>query len=510
MNVADIVRQTAARLPDKAALLFQDQPIKYGELDREVERAAAGIAALGVRKGDRVAVLVHNIPHFVYAYMAVLRAGAVMVPLNTMFTADEISHIVSDSEARAVIVAEPFLRQVDGLRETLPMLEHVVVCGDRAPMGTMSWEQMLGRGEGALDITVTDDDLACLVYTSGTTGRPKGAMLTHRNLIANLEQMSEVPLLAAAESDVVLLVLPLFHIYALNVILGLTLRAGATAVLQERFDPVASLDAIERHRVTVLFGAPPMFVAWLSTPAVHTRDLSSVRLAVSGAAALQGQVQEDFQRRLGVTIWEGYGLTETAPGVTSNAMGDVAKPDSIGKPLPRIELRLVDEQNEDVEEGDPGEIVVRGPNVFKGYWRQDEATVAAFNDGWFHTGDVAYQDQDGYFFIVDRKKDLIIVSGFNVYPREVEEVLLRHPKVAEAAVIGVPHPYTGEAIKAICVLKPGERATEEEIIEFCKRSIARFKCPAVVEFAQELPHTVTGKVLRRALRDVDEPAPENA
>lgn len=501
MNVADIVRTTARRIPDKPALIFQDAAITYEALDAEVDRAAAGIATLGIRPGDRVGVLVHNIPHFVYAYLGIARAGGVTVPLNTMYTADEVSYILADAEARAVVVAEPFLGAVDGLRETLPMLEHVVVCGDRAPMGTITWEQMTANGVAVPTVTIGPDDLACLPYTSGTTGKPKGAMLTHANLRANLDQMSNVPLLAEAESDVVLLVLPLFHIYALNVILGLTLREGATAVLQERFDAVGSLDAVAKHGVTILFGAPPMFVAWLNTPGIDQKDLSSVRLAVSGAAPLPGPVLESFRAQTGITIWEGYGLTETAPGVTSTAMGEVAKPWSIGKPLPDIELRLVDDHDEDVEEGDPGEIVVRGPNVFKGYWRQADATAESMRGGWFHTGDVAYADEDAYLVLVDRKKDLVIVSGFNVYPREVEDTLYRHPKIVDAAVVGIPHPYTGEAVKAVVVLKQGERATEEEIIDFCKRSLARFKCPQVVEFAQQLPHTQTGKVLRRALRD---------
>ncbi|MGZ4104152.1 MAG: long-chain-fatty-acid--CoA ligase [Actinomycetota bacterium] len=501
MNIADIVKATASRLPDKAALIFQDRPITYAELDRTIDAAAAGIAALGIRKGDRVGVLIHNIPHFIYAYLGIVRAGGVMVPLNTMYVADEVSYILADAEARAVIVAEPFLGAVDGLRETLPMLEHVVVVGGGTPIGTMAWDQMIGRGEPIRGVELDDADLACLPYTSGTTGKPKGAMLTHANLMANLEQMNAVPLLAEAESDIVLLVLPMFHIYALNVSLGLTFRVGATAVLQERFDPVASLDAIERHHVTVIFGAPPMFVAWLSTPGVEKRDLTAVRLAVSGAAPLPGPVLEDFRRRLGVTIWEAYGLTETSPGVTSNAMGSEAKPNSIGKPLPGVELRLEDEHGEEAEEGDPGEVVVRGPNVFKGYWHDEAATAEAMRGGWFHTGDVAYEDEDGYLFLVDRKKDLIIVSGFNVYPREVEDALYRYPKIADAAVIGVPHPYTGEAVKAVVVLKPGASATEEEIIDFCKRSIARFKCPQMVEFVDTLPHTDTGKVLRRALRN---------
>jgi len=502
LNISELLRRTAGRIGDKTALVFHDRAISYANLDREVDRAAAGFAALGIKPGDRVGVLVHNIPHFIYAYQGLARAGAVTIPLNTMYTADEVSFILSDSDARAVVVSESFAGTVDGLRDTLPMLEHVVVAGSSAPMGAMTWEQMLGRGAAEPPtVTTSPEDLVVLAYTSGTTGRPKGAMLTHANLMANLDQMSQAQLLAEAEDDVVLLVLPMFHIYALNVILGLTMRVGASAVLMERFDATASLEAAERHGVTILFGAPPMFIAWLNTPGVERFDLSKVRLAVSGAAPLPGAVLEDFRRKLGITIWEGYGLTETAPGVTSNAMGEVAKPGSIGKPLPGVDVRIVDASDDDVEDGDPGEIIVRGPNVFRGYWRQEEATAEVIVDGWFHTGDVGYADDDGYIFLVDRKKDLIIVSGFNVYPREVEEAIFRHPKVADTAVVGIPHPYTGEAVKAFVVLKPGESTTEEEILEFCKRSLARFKCPQVVDFVGELPHLPTGKVLRRLLRD---------
>jgi long-chain acyl-CoA synthetase len=502
MNVADLVRETARRLPDKAALVFQDAPVTYAQLDAEIDKAAAGLAALGIKPGDRVALLVHNVPHFVYAYYGTLRAGGVVIPLNTMLTGEEIAYILADAQTRVVIAAEPFAPAVDGLRETLPMLSHVVIAGTRAPVGAMTWEQMTSHGSTPPAIEPKPTDLAALPYTSGTTGKPKGAMLSHANLLANLEQMSGVPMLAEAENDVVLLVLPLFHIYALNVILGLTMKVGATALLMERFDAGQSLGALERHKVTVLFGAPPMFIAWVNTPGIERYDLSSVRLAVSGAAALPGAVLEEFRRKTGITIWEGYGLTETAPAVTSNAMGDVAKPGSIGKPLPGVEVRLVDEDGTDVEEGDPGEIIVRGANVFSGYWNQAAAgSDALTQEGWLRTGDVGYEDDDGYIFLIDRKKDLVIVSGFNVYPREVEDVLYRHPKVAECAVIGIPHPYTGEAVKALIVLRQGETATEEEIIESCKRSLARFKCPQVVEFVAELPHLPTGKVLKRVLRE---------
>jgi long-chain acyl-CoA synthetase len=494
------LRETAQRTPDKPALIYQDRPISYRDVDSCVDSVAASLGSLGVRKGDRVALMIQNIPHFSYAFYGIARAGAVAVPINVTYTADEVAHILADSEARAIIVAEPFMHALEGLRSTLPMLEHVIVVGN-ARTGAITFDQLLGRASAPVDIKTATQDLACLVYTSGTTGSPKGAMLTHGNLLANIDQMEQVPGLAEVADDVVLLVLPLFHIYALNVGLGLTFAVGATALLLERFDSAGSLEQIERHRVTVLLGAPPMYTAWLHTPGLEAKTVASVRLAISGAAALPATVMEGFRDRFGITIQEGYGLTETAPGLTSNAMGHVAKPGSIGKPLPEVDVRIVDDEGRDVEEGDPGEIVVRGPNIFAGYWRQDAATKEAFRSGWFHTGDVAYRDDDGYLHIVNRKKDLVIVSGFNVYPLEVESVLYRHPKVAECAIVGVPHPYTGEAVKAVVVLKPGTSATEEEIDSFCRQYLARFKCPSVIEFVDELPHTLAGKVLRRALRE---------
>jgi long-chain acyl-CoA synthetase len=297
---------------------------------------------------------------------------------------------------------------------------------------------------------------------------------------------------------VVLAALPLFHIFGLAT-LGLVLREGGTAVVVERFDPASTLELVARHGVTVLPGAPPMFQAWLATPG--TPDLSSVRLAVSGAAPLPAAVLEAFRDRFDIPIWEGYGLTETSPMVTTTALGDEARPGSIGLPLPGVEVRLVDEHGSEVEEGDPGQIVVRGANVFAGYWRRPDETEAAFRDGWLLTGDVAYRDDDGYLHIVDRTKDVIIVSGFNVFPKEVEDAIALHPKVAECVVLGVPDERTGEAVKALVVARPGETLTEDEVLDRCRDSLARFKWPRHIEVVGSLPKHVTGKVLRRALRE---------
>ena len=501
MNIAETLRASAARLPDKAAVVFQDEPVTYAELDRRADLAAAGFQRLGLRPGDRVALMAANAPHFVEALYGAWRAGLVVVPVNVLFTSEEVRHMLADSEARAVVVTEAFAATLRGLRDELPELEEVVVAGgSTAEVGTRTWRELLDEAGAVVPVEQDPDALALLQYTSGTTGRPKGAMLTHGNLVANHEQMAQTAL-RVEERDILLCVLPLFHIYALNVALAFTLSRGATVLLIERFDALATMQAVERHRASIIIGAPPMYIAWVNSPGVEDLDLRCVRFAISGAAALPRHVLERFQAELGISIWEGYGLSETAPVLTTVAMGNELKPGSVGKPVPGVQLRLVDEKGRDAAPGDPGEVVVRGPNVFSGYWRQPEATREVLSDdGWFRTGDVGIMD-NGDLYLVDRKKDLIIVSGFNVYPREVEEVLFRHPKIAEAAVIGTSHPYTGEAVKAVVVLRPGEEATAEEISDFCRRSLARFKCPEVIEFARELPHLPSGKILRRALRD---------
>jgi long-chain acyl-CoA synthetase len=511
VNVADVVREAAEGHPSKAALIFQGRMYSYEELDDIVDTTGAALAALGVRQGDRVALIAGNVPEFVSCFYGTLRIGAVISPLNVMLTLEELAPILADSGAKVAISDLTLLPGLLSIREELPDLQTIVaIGGPPAPSGTVSLEEALATDVDMPEVEVEPDDLAVLAYTAGTTAEPKGAMLTHRNLVANLEQMANVPDLAERPDDVVLLALPLFHIYALNVILGLTARTAATAVMVERFDPEETLELIERHRVSVLFGAPPMFAAWIDALRKRVerghskRDVSSVRLAVSGAAALPEAVFEGFRDRFGITIWEGYGLTEAAPAVTSNAVGPQAKPESVGLPLPGVEVRLVDETGEDVEDDDPGEIWVRGPNVFAGYWNRPQETEAIFRDGWLRTGDVAYRDDDGYLHIVDRKKDLIIVSGFNVYPKEVEEAIELHPSVAEAAVVGVPDDRTGEAVQAWVVPGEGRSLDPEEISEFLQTRLARFKQPKEIRVVEELPHHVTGKVLRRALREIDQ------
>jgi long-chain acyl-CoA synthetase len=492
MNVSQLLRDTAQRLPEKVALITSDgREIDYATFDREADRVASALRTAGLRDGDRVAIGMQNLPEFPFAYFGILRAGAVAVPLNAFLTAREVARILDDSGAKVAIAAPPFEDVIRAADSDVPTLERV--------FSVRQWDSLAADTPAPVEPATGDDDLAVLAYTSGTTGEPKGAMLSHANLLANLKQQMQVPQ-SAREDDVFFLALPLFHIFGLNVTLGLLAMNGATGVLLDRFEAVPALRSIEEHKVTVLFGAPTMYTAWTETPGVDQYDLSSVRLAISGAAPLDPEVLKRFKDLFGVEIWEGYGLTETAPTLTTNRMASEARPNSVGRPLPDVELRIVDVDGKEVELGDTGEILVRGPNVFKGYWQKPDETEAAFTDGWFRTGDVAVRDEEGYIYLVDRKRDLIIVSGFNVFPSEVEAALLLNPAIHEAAVIGVPHPYTGEAVKAFVVLEEGAEATPQDLLSDVERRLARFKCPRAIEIVDELPHLLTGKVLRRALK----------
>jgi long-chain acyl-CoA synthetase len=486
-NLADLVRDAAAATPDKAALVFEGSATTWAQLDALVSAAARGLRNLGLEVGDRVAVHLGNTPDFPIAYFGALRAGLVALPVNTGYTADELTHVLADSGAAAVITALPTADVVTSVA-TVP----VVVAG------TTSFTELLAD-TSPVDSAGGGEDLAVLLYTSGTSGRPKGAMLSHRALLANLEQSAQIDPAVVTPDDVVLLVLPLFHVFGLNAALGSVAWHGATGVLAERFDPVETLDLLRRHGVTNVVCAPPMYVAWSTLPDVGDA-FASVRLALSGAAPLPPHV---LQRVLDVTghhVFEGYGLTETAPVLTSTLMSEVAKPGSIGRPVPGIELRLLDERGRPVEEGDPGEVVVRGANLFSGYWPDGADGPSA--DGWFATGDVAIVDDDGDLHLVDRRRELVLVSGFNVYPREVEDVLATHPAVEEVAVLGIPHPQTGESVKALVVVREGAQLTADEVIAHCAHSLARFKCPTAVEFVPELPHSATGKVSKGRLREL--------
>jgi long-chain acyl-CoA synthetase len=444
-----------------------------------------------------------NTWHFVVTYLAGLGAGATVVPLNPTSPASELQRELAVTQARAAVVGPGASEAFAGVdRGALP-LERVFV-----PAGTQfSDAEPLEPLFSETPVPIVEregNDLAALLFTAGTSGPSRPAMLTHENLLSNMRQVQASGFRALGPDDVGLGVLPLFHIFGLNVVLGLSLYSGSSVVLEERFDPVSSLELIRDHGVTILAGAPPMFVGWATVPShdglASPETMRSVRLAVSGAAKLPEDVARAFEARFGVKVSEGYGLTEASPIVTSSA-GDEPRYGSIGVPIPGVEVRLVDEEGEDALVGDPGEIWVRGPNVFAGYLDDDEATARALTtDGWLRTGDVAVADDDGYLYIVDRAKDLIIVSGFNVFPAEVEEVLVDHPGIARAVVVGADHPYSGETVRAFVVPEEGQLLEENEVIAFCARRLARYKCPTMVTFVDELPTGLAGKALRRALK----------
>ena len=496
MNLADVI---AGHGDDSPALISRGEVTSYGELRRLVAGARGALALLGVRADDRVVILAGNTRHFVVAYLAVVGLGAVAVPLNPGEPAPAVHAAIEHVEPVAVVVdpvGSTTWASVD--RATLPAsLRHIVVAGRDAAADEESLEQ-LSAGEPMPAVDVAADHLAALLFTSGTAGAPRAAMLTHGNLLANIAQSSAVDG-ALRASDVVLCVLPLFHIFGLNVVLGQTLSAGGSIVLVQRFDPATALDTVVERKIPVVPGAPPMWVSWSQFTEAPAGAFASVRLALTGAAAMPAEAAETFRDRFGLPLREGYGLTEAAPVVTTS-VGIQPRTGSIGKVLAGNHVRIVDADGADVLDGDPGEIWVRGPNVFAGYWHDDEATARVLVDGWLRTGDIAVMDDDGYLSLVDRAKDLIIVSGFNVYPAEVEQVIAELDGVAEVAVVGVAHPHTGEAVKAYVVAAPGVELHEDPIIDHCHEHLARYKCPTKVLVVPELPHNAAGKVLRRVLR----------
>lgn len=482
VNLSDLVRDAAASRASHPALVTDSRTVTWAELDRLVHAVAGGLTARGVRRGDRVAMMLGNSLEFAVAYFGILRAGAVAVPLNTAYTPAELAHIVQSCEP-VLIVAD------EATAETARSQDVPVVVA-----GSDEWRTlMVGKVSPPAGIT-GPEDLAVLLFTAGTSGNPKGVMLSHRALVSNLDQLASVedpP--AMTPDDVTLAVLPLFHVYGLNAVLGMVARLAGTAVLVPRFDPATTLAAIRRHRVTNVAGAPPMFVAW-SAQSELRESLERVRLMVSGSAPLLPEVAQQFATIAAKPVWEGYGMTEAAPVITSTLVSGRPKPGSVGQPLPGVEIELRDEDGEVAHDEDPGEIFVRGPNLFSGYWPDGDQGPDA--DGWFGTGDVGVLDADGDLFLVDRRGDLILVSGFNVYPREVEKVISAMDEVAEVAVTGVPHPYTGEAVRAIVVPVEGREITGDEVLSYCETRLARFKCPTIVDVVTELPHSVTGKVAK--------------
>ncbi|GAA4607592.1 long-chain fatty acid--CoA ligase [Actinoallomurus liliacearum] len=526
---------SADRFAGRRALEFLGRSMTYARLRDAVDRFATALAGLGVRKGDRVAVILPNCPQEVIAFYAVLRLGAVVVPTNPLYTSSELRHQLADSGSRVVVV---FDKAYETVHEARPgtMVEHVIVTSlpDYLPFVKRELLKLpLARARRLADELSTevpadapvlwfDDllketaephpqamvdpfrDLAVLQYTGGTTGRPKGAMLTHRNLVANALQTTAWDPAIRPGQDVTLAVVPLFHVFGLTFCLTCTILIGGTVVLIPRFDLQLVLDAMHKHRPTLFPGVPPLFQQLAAAPEAKKAGAGAIRTCVSGAMRLARTTVDAFKAGTGGQVVQGYGMTETSPVVMANPLDGNARHVSVGTPLPSTEARIVDENDpfRVLPVGYPGELLVRGPQVFAGYWNQPAETAETLSpDGWFRTGDIAMMSPDGYFTLIDRKRDVIIVDGFNVYPSEVEAVLQAHPAVEEAAVVGVPEPGHGEAVAAYVIPKQPHRPGQDELRAYCAQHLVAYKVPAFVEFRPSLPRNMLGKVLRRVLRE---------
>jgi long-chain acyl-CoA synthetase len=491
MNVAHFLEASARYLPDRPALVFGERRFTYAELDRAAGRVAAGLRRHGVRPGERVCLHLGNRPEFVLAYYACQKLGATVVALNVTYRRDELAYIVRDSAPAAIVSGGPAAAHLPAPAETPGVRFRV----GAAEPGAVPFEAL--DGEPPVAATERDrDDVAAILYTSATTGRPKGVMLTHANVVSNA--YATVHHLRMTPADVGLCALPLFHCFGQNFIMNALVAAGGTLVLHERFVPGEFLAAIGPERVTLLYAVPTMYIVLLGAD-LGVHELSSLRLAFSAAAMLPADVEARWQAVTGLPISQGYGLTESSPFATYNHER-AHRPGSVGTPIENVEVRVVDADDRDVPDGTLGEIVIRGPNVMKGYLDQPEETARVLRGGWLHSGDIGYRDADGYLRVVDRVKDMVNVAGFKVFPREVEEVLFAHPAVREAAVLGLPDPVKGEVVRACVVLRDGHAATAEELIALCRERVAPYKVPAVVEFLAALPKSPTGKILKKALR----------
>jgi len=520
LNLSLLIEASAKMYPNRTAIILDDLVYSFSQLDALAAKFANVLQSLGVERGDKVALMMPNLPGFTIAYFGILKLGATVVPFNVLFKASEVAYHLEDSDSVALVVHESFLEEAArGFEEVRETCHNLVVLAQpgNVPGGALDLMALLGEASPVFDTAQTmPDDTAVILYTSGTTGRPKGAELTHFNMFYNAAFTAD-RLMGATPDDVVIAALPLFHAFGQTCCQNLAMYAGSALTMLPRFTPEDALRLFQRDGVTIFAGVPTMYWYLLNYPKADQFDLAQIaadlRLCISGAAALPVELMHDFEKKYDVTILEGYGLSETSPVASFNVQERPRKPGSIGLPIWGTETKILDDDDNELPPGSDnvGEIVIRGHNVMKGYYKRPEATAEAMRNGWFHTGDLAYMDEDGYLFIIDRKKDLIIRGGFNVYPREVEEVLQAHPAVSLCAVVSMPDEALGEEIKAFVVIHESyadrlvgeaERLRlAEEIIAYCKERMAVYKYPRQIEFRDTLPLTSTGKVLKINLRD---------
>ncbi|QMV42992.1 long-chain-fatty-acid--CoA ligase [Cohnella cholangitidis] len=529
-NIANILLDSAREYPNHEALDFLGRSYTYKELLRQCRKLANALRTFGVSKGDRVAIMLPNCPQAVIAYYGGLMAGAVIVQTNPIYTERELHDQLADCGATTLITLDLLMPRVDKARENTALRQVIVTSlSDALPFpknvlypikrrkeypdlhvkykkaeGIVRWSAVLRKGKETpiCEEVNADTELAMIQYTGGTTGRPKGVMLTHANLLANTVQAATWCYRMEKGKERYLAALPLFHVFGLTVLLNQAIYQGGSILLVPRFDPRMVLETIRRRKPTVFPGAPTMYIALLNHPHAMEGDLSSVRVCVSGAAPLPREVQEKFEKKSGGKLIEGYGLTEASPVTHCNPIWSYRKAGTIGIPLPDTDVRIVGEDSLDpLPAGEIGELAIKGPQVMAGYWNRPEETASAIRDGWLRTGDLAKMDEEGFFSIIDRKKDIILAGGFNVYPREVEEILFEHPAVKEASVLGVPDSYRGETVKAYIVLKEGWQVSEMQLNRWCRERLAPYKVPKLYEFRDSLPLSLIGKVIRRKLKE---------
>ncbi|MFC0274587.1 fatty acid--CoA ligase family protein [Metabacillus herbersteinensis] len=512
MNLSSKFSLTAKTFQNKPAFIFEGQETSYAQLEGAINQFASGLKELGVKKGDHVGVLLGNTPYFVISLYGVLRAGATVIPINPIYTPDEIGYILNNGDVKTVITLDLLVPLFEKMNAHLPKVESVIVC-DTPPteakqnvdVTTLSvysklkpFTTVLSLGSAIFEgPELADDDTAVILYTSGTTGKPKGAMLTHKNLYSNAIDTGEY--LKMNDTDKVVATLPMFHVFCLTVSLNAPLMSGATLLIVPRFTPGEIFKLVKDNEATVFAGVPTMYNFLLQFEGANPDELKSLRLCISGGASMPVALLKGFEQKFKVVISEGYGLSEASPVTCFNPLDRPRKAGSIGTNIVNVENKVVNELGEEVPPNQVGELIVKGPNVMKGYYKMPEETAHTIRDGWLYTGDLARVDEEGYIFIVDRKKDLIIVGGYNVYPREVEEVLYNHEDVVEVAVVGVPDLNFGEGVKCFVVSKKAD-LTEETLLEYCKEHLAKYKVPSSIEFLNELPKNTTGKILRRALK----------
>ncbi len=512
LNLSSLLESSTIKNPSKAAYIFADQPYTYAQINGAANQVANGLRAKGIKQGDKVALSCLNLPYFPIIYFGILKAGAVVVPLSVLLKKDEIAYHLKDSEAKAyccfVGTEELPMGKMgyDGFQEALDCKHFFMVMpkGDMHSTieGTETLGQLMKDQSPVFDTCQTGaEDTAVIIYTSGTTGHPKGAELTHSNLLQNA--ILSANLVTSESTDVTLIVLPLFHIFAMTVQMNAGLYTGATSVLLPKFDAQAVFGLMEKYNVTLFAGVPTMFWGlnhYEGNDFDYDKISKNLRVVASGGASLPLQVLEEFERKFNVHILEGYGMSEGSPVVTFNQLDVGQKPGSVGTPVWGVDVKIVDENDQELPVGEKGELVYRGHNVMKGYYRNPEANAETLKNGWMHSGDIAIKDEDGFFFIVDRTKDMIIRGGLNVYPREIEEVMIKHEAVSLVAVIGVPDEKFGEEIKACVVLKPGMEVDSKHLMAWTKERIADYKYPRTIEFMDKLPMSATGKILKKELR----------